>query len=627
MSRSRHRYRPSSRLMRGTAAMLFVVATAACTAGSSSEPDASEPEVQEPEGVLAPEGEPGVSPEAAPSGEPGASPEGEPSVGPEGEPESVEPDANPIVACAPERIVAPVRRLTRREYNFIVEDLLGVTSRPADAFAPEETALGFDNNASALWVSQILAEQYIGGAETVGDVVTETSDALSGLLPCDPAAVGERVCAAEFVTAFGRRAFRRPVAAPEHDALMALYDDVIANPVESFSTAIASVVEAMLLSPSFLYRLEGLGDDVARDTDGDGVVKVTDYEMASRLSFLFWASAPDILLLDAAEAGELSTVAQIEAQAQRLLQDPKAERSLGAFHQQWLHLGELEYLQKDPAVYPFDDELRALLAEEMRLFLRSVVLNESGDHGTFEDLLTADHSFLNPRLREHYGLTSEQTGDLSGLSEGELREVIGLPNRAGILTQAALLSVLSKQDQSSPILRGVFVREQLLCEIMAPPPDDVDIQPPDPDPNLSTRERFAEHTENPSCQGCHVMIDPVGFGFEDFDGIGRHRTEENGIPVDNSGSVEFTFSESLVFNGPVDLSQQLATKDVPKRCYAKQWFRFGMGRAEQAADACGLDAATDNFLETGDIQAFLLDLTKTNAFRYRAVQDPSEVTP
>ncbi len=595
-----------------SAALVLLVGCPGTTPDDNLEPSAEpEPTVSGPgPGSLLPF-RPAPDDNLEPSAEPEPTAEPEPNAGPEPEPSAEpEPDPNdPALLCAPTAAPSPIRRLTRTEYNHVLRDLLGIESAPASSFVPDETALGFDNNAAALWVSQILAEQYQEAAEQSAG---QTTQQLLALTDCDPAVTSEQTCAGQLIADFGLRAYRRPLSPDEQTRLMTVYDAVRAAPGETYVTALAAVVEALLQSPHFLYRVEhGTGD-----SDGDGLTKLSDWEMASRLSFLIYNSMPDDELFAAAAAGELSSLAQIEAQARRMLEDDRAQPAFKNFHWQWLHLDPIDYLTKDAAMFPgFNQTVRGLLEQENEAFLRGITQDGTG---SLDDLLLSQTTYLNDTLADHYGVDS--TGLGAALTEVTLDE-----HRAGILTQGALLSVLAKTNQTSPILRGVFVRERLLCEPLPSPPDDVDIQPPDPDPNLSTRERFAQHTEDPNCQSCHELIDPVGFGLEDFDAVGRYRTTENGQLVDASGQILYSFEGDGMFNGAVGLAQMLAAEDKVQNCYVSQWFRFGYGRQETADDICALDYLKTTFDESGrNIHELVVALTKTPAFRYRRQE---EVTP
>ncbi|WP_437900119.1 DUF1592 domain-containing protein [Sorangium sp. So ce124] len=501
---------------------------------------------------------------------------------------------------------SPLRRMTRFEYNNTVRDLLGDDSAPADAFVVEEEALGFNNQAAALGVTQLLAEQLMKASEAIA---ARAAKDLGKLLPgCDPVVQGPDVCAAELIERLGKRAFRRPLAPAESERLARLFAS--GNDEHGFSTGVELVIQAMLQSPHFLYRVEHGMPDPA----GEGVVALSDHEIASRLSYLLWSSMPDDALFAAADAGELSTAEQIAAQARRMLEDPRARAAVANFHAQWLQLSNIDTLTKDPAVYPgFHAGLPALLRAETEAFLDHVVFED--DAGDVATLLTAPYSLMNAELRAFYGLGAAGGAE----APGELSVVpLDPAQRAGFLTQASVLAVLAKPDQSSPVHRGKFVRERLLCRTLPPPPPDVDIQPPPVRDGIPTRRQFERHAEDPACAGCHRLMDPIGFGFERYDGIGLYREVDQGVPVDASGEIVGSRDIDGPFDGAVELAHRLAESDEVRQCVATQWFRFGYGRAEQAEDECSMRQIQAAFAESGyNIKALLVALTQTDAFRYR----------
>ena len=332
--------------------------------------------------------------------------------------------------------------------------------------------------------------------------------------------------------------------------------------------------------------------------------------MASRLSFMLWRTMPDDQLFGAAQAGALSTPDQIAAQVTRMLQDPRARAMVADFHDQWLRVGAIATVEKDRTIFPaFDASVAGLMQQETRAFLDHVVWD---DDGTLATLFGAPYSFMNATLAGYYGET--------GVSGAALVKVDLDPARhAGLLTQGGLLSLLAKGNQTSPVHRGKFVREQLLCQQLPPPPPDIQIKPPDLSPTLTTRERFTQHAADNACSPCHRLMDPIGLGFENFDGAGKFRTMENGQPVDASGRVEQ--ADAVVagdFNGVADLGRKLAQSADVQRCVSTQWFRYAYGRAETDADACSLATLQTRFVSSGaNVRELLVALTQTDAFLYR----------
>jgi uncharacterized protein DUF1592/uncharacterized protein DUF1588/uncharacterized protein DUF1595/uncharacterized protein DUF1587/uncharacterized protein DUF1585 len=496
---------------------------------------------------------------------------------------------------------SPMRRLTRFEYNNTVHDLLGDTTRPADSFVSEGNSFGFDNQASSLTVSQLLAEQYLEASEVLSE--NATAD-MPGLLDgCDTAATGEDECAAQFVTRFGKKAFRRPLTEDETSAYVSLYAEGKAG--FDFETGIQLVIQAMLQSPGFLYRVEfGMPTPI----EGD-VVQLDGWEMASRLSYLLWGSMPDDELFQAAELGQLASKEQIAAQARRMLADPRAREAVAHFHVQWLGLNNILTIGKDETIYPdYYDGLRALWLEETKQFVEHVVFDGEGDLGT---LLTADYSMMNAELASFYGA--------SGASGSEFVEVSLDPSqRAGIMTLPAVMAGHAKPNQSSPVLRGKFVREQLLCQILPPPPNNVNNTPPDVAPGSTTAEKFEQHSSDPNCAPCHKLMDPLGLGFENYDALGRWRDTDQDLPVVADGEVLETEDIDGEFTGAVELAGKLAESNQVRECVVKEWFRFGFGRSESQSDVCALDQLNELFGASGyDIKELLVGLTQTDGFLYR----------
>jgi Protein of unknown function (DUF1592)/Protein of unknown function (DUF1588)/Protein of unknown function (DUF1587)/Protein of unknown function (DUF1595)/Protein of unknown function (DUF1585) len=509
---------------------------------------------------------------------------------------------------------SPVRRLTQTEYNNTVFTLLGDQTYPANEFAPDEEANGFTNQASALVVSPLLAEQYMTAAETLARA--HAGGLLTRDLPaCAGASVDASACnaAAEtFVSNFGKKAFRRPLTDDEVQLHADLFVQGTTLGAGSYDPGIGVelVIQAMLQSPHFLYRVEsGRPESV----EGD-IVEMTSYEMASRLSYLFWGTMPDAALFEAADRDELRTPDQIEAQARRMLAAPRAREAVKSFHRQWLGLDEIVTVAatgKDRTVYPdYRESMLPLLQQETERFL---------DHAIFEadasvqDLYTAPYSIMNGELAEFYGIQGVPAG--AGFQRVELDPA----KYAGFLTQAGLLALHAKSDGSSPVHRGKFVRERLLCQTPPPPPDVVP-PPPTVDPTKTTREQYAQHEEDPGCASCHQWMDPLGFGFEHFDALGRYRETQSGLAIDATGEIGLIDEPGIEgpFDGVVELADRLAQSSRVRECVSKQWFRYAYGRTETEADTCSMDLVNLRFSESEyDIKELLVALTQTDAFRYR----------
>jgi hypothetical protein len=469
---------------------------------------------------------------------------------------------------------APLRRLTRTEYDNTVRDLLADKTQPALGFEPDVLAEGFTNNADTQNVGTSLAQQYLLAAEALA---TNATKDLVGLMGCDPAAGGD-ACVRAFLTRFGQRAWRRPLTSAEVDTLDGMYS----NSSKSFDipTSVQTVLEAMLTSPHFLYRVEH-GVPKA----GAAAVPLTSWEIASRLSYFLLGSMPDDALFAAAAADELRTPAQIEAQARRLLAATNGAVTdrIAQFFTEWLHLVNLASLQKDKTAFPdFTPTLGAAMLLETQSFVVRTIFAGPGDLGT---LLTAPYTYVPAEVAPLYG---------AGTPSADGKLMLDPKQRAGLLTQPAVLATFAKADSTDPVHRGKFVFEDILCGTVPPPPANVNITPPVITPNTTARQRFAEHDSSAVCAACHTFMDPIGLAFENYDGIGRWRDTEGGQPIDASGMLKGTDVDGP-FVGAVALAQKLAGSPQVAACVVKQVFRFGFGRFETNEDAPTLDLLGKGF--------------------------------
>ena len=493
-----------------------------------------------------------------------------------------------------------LRRLTRIEYDHTVRDLLGLTAEQSSAvasgLAADEKLGPFASNWSAP-IGELGVEQFMDVAEQLAG-----QTAVAPLLACDPLVIGEDVCAHQFIDRFGRRAHRRALSDDERLHYQTLY--ATARDAWGFEPAIRLVIEGMLQSPYLLYHIESPPSDAP---DGDGL---DGWSLASRLSYFLWSSMPDDELFAAAEADELSTKDGLRAQAERMLASPRARDGIASFHLQWLSLDGIDTLEKDPSVYPvFNAELRQAMRNETVAFADYVI--RQGD-ARLDTLLTAPFSLVEAPLLELYGLTTPANHDPMQPMD------LNPEQRAGLLTQAGVLAVNAHANQGAPIRRGVMVRRNFLCQELPDPPPDVNNTPPQPDPNSTTRERIEETTKEARCQPCHVLINGLGFGLENYDGIGQFRVVENGKPIDASGSIVGSDDVDGPFEGAVELAHRLAQSEQVQQCVARQWFRFALGRPEAAADDCSMQVAMDAFADSGEhLQELLISVVTSEVFRLR----------
>ncbi|MEM9458205.1 MAG: DUF1588 domain-containing protein [Myxococcota bacterium] len=503
------------------------------------------------------------------------------------------------------------RRLTRAQYDNAIRDLLGFDDAPADAFTPDEKIGPFTSN-SVSPVGTLQLEQYMRAAEELATRAVQED--LDGRLGCAVPDAGQgwpesSTCLDDFIRDFGSRVYRRPLDQDERERYRLMYQGA-AQTTDDPRDGLRVVIQGMLQSPFFLYHVE---QGQPAEADGE-IVALTDYEVASRLSFLLWNTIPDDELRSSAEAGALGTADAVEQQVVRMLEDPRAREGIAGFHEQWLEIEDLASTGKHPDVFPqYDEALAAAMLEETVEFAYRTLTE--GD-GRLEMLLRGSHTYTeDPALLALYGaeLPADHTpGEPIALDPSQ---------RGGLLTHASVLASHAHTDQTSPVHRGVFVRQNLLCHILPSPPPDVDDTPPDPDPNATTRERFAEHTEDPTCAACHDLIDPIGFAFEHYDGIGAYRTQENGTEIDASGELVATEDIDGPFVGVHELSERLLGSAQVQQCVSRQWFRFAFGRVESDADQCSLETVDEAFVASGyHVPTLIGALVRSDAFRLRRVQ-------
>ncbi len=472
----------------------------------------------------------------------------------------------------------PLRRLTRREYNATVRDLLGDTTAPADAFIPDEQRGGFTSNESAVGALQV--DQYRLAAK---DLAATAAASFDTTITCDRA---DDACATDFITDFGARAYRRPLDAEEVGAYLAMYQQTRAE--SGADTGLELVVQTMLMSPHFLYHVQ-VGEE--------GSQRLTGHEVASRLSYFLWGTMPDAALFAAAADGTLDDREGIEVQARRLLAEPRAGEMLDAFTAQWLALGDPAEIVRDPETFPgWDPALFSAMRVETETFVREVVLHGDGRLAT---LLTAEFSYLDPDLAAHYGV---EPGD------DELGRTDLPPERAGLLTQGAVLVSHAYPTETSWVHRGKLVRERLLCGTMPPPPADVDFsEGNDPD-----------RLHRPECAGCHTLMDPIGKGFDRYDAVGRFQTDDHdGQPIPAGGEV--VGSDIGTFDSIPQLAAALADDDVVRACMAQQLGRFALGRVLDDEDPCSRDAILETFRASDfDLRELMVAIVVSDAFRHKA---------
>ncbi len=537
-------------------------------------------------------------PQPPAGGDPGASEDedGAGDSGGEGEDPEVEACATGALSLGSSSML----RLSRAQYAGALRDLFdagGLAETLAEELPADQKLGAFTGNASG--TPQLLADAALRNAETLAEDVVGR---LATYLPCS--VEPDAACAEDWVEDVGTRAYRRRLSEEERAALVGLFEAEA-----PFEEGVRRVIAALLSSPSFLYRIElGEGSHAPGET-----FALTAYEVASRLSFLLWDAGPDEALLAAADAGELDDPEGRTAQAERMLADPRARAVVARFHREWLGVEDIPYRQRDPERYPdFDETLAQDMLAETDAFVQHVVFESEG---SFETLMTSAETIASDDLLRMYGLEPALGRD------PELPVALDPEQRSGLLTRASFLTATSHSDQASPILRGIAVRQNLFCQGLPPPPPDADDEPPDVDEDATTRERFAQHTADPACAGCHILIDPLGFGFSNYDAIGAFMDTENGKPVDASGEL-VAVGNDVAYDGAVELGELIANNEVAQRCYAEQWFGFANGRSVTDADVCSLDDTYAAFA-AGDLRVtdLILAVVASPAFTHRVIAD------
>jgi hypothetical protein len=505
-------------------------------------------------------------------------------------------------ACPVATAPSGLRRVTRIEYAAAIEDVFGITLDVEAALPRDEVVSGFDNDAASLGMTDLHVEAFLKLAEQIAARVAGDAANLRALGDCDGASPE---CALSLVIALGSRLFRRPLTETERTRLTAMFAGDFSE--HGLREGSELVIAALLQAPTFLYRLDQAALAGSKGAAGERPLAAPEV-LASRLSFLFWNSVPDEALTRAAASGRLASAQDVEREARRLWLDARTKRSLWRFHEQWLGLSDFNDTEKNPRLFSlWDAELRRDLGLETRAFVTGV--GWEGDR-SLTALLTAPYTYADARLRDFYGLAP-------GGEPQELFAQVAFPAsapRAGLLTQGSVLAALSHADQTSPVLRGKFIRERLFCTAPPPPPPELAVSTPVLNPRLTTRERFEQHTSDPGCAGCHRLLDPIGLAFEHYDASGHYRDTEADVPIDATGFLVGTDVDGP-FDGAIELSRKLAGSDQVRRCVVSQWFRYAFGREATAEESCTLDRLSSAFRDSGgDLQELMVGLTQTEPF-------------
>ncbi len=465
---------------------------------------------------------------------------------------------------------------------------------------PENHAInGLDAvGAAQLALGDAEIDAYEQSARAVAEVAAQ-SGALSQWLACDPDSAGHDPCMRQVVGSFGRRAWRRPLLDEEIDRYAAV--GLSAAEQGGFSSGMQEAVAALLQSPHFLYQVE-IGEPDPSDSTRR---RLTQYELATRMSFFLLDTVPDAELLDEAEAGLLSDAEGIRAAAWRLLERPEARAALGEFFGETWRLRDLPALPKDLSTFP---QWSPELAEAMRRETLALVDDIAWERdASFLEVFTADYTFVDARLGFHYELPQavELTDEHSRVA------LDGHQRRGGLFGHAGFLALLGHVSSTSPTLRGKVVLENLLCRTVPPPPPGVVTDLPVVEGDVTMRERLELHMADPSCSGCHAMMDPIGFGLENYDGIGRFRTTDNGQPIDAQADLD-----GEPFEGAAELGALVAVSPGASSCLVRGLYRHATGHIEIEGEEASIAAIEQAFVESGHhMQELLVEIVASPAFR------------
>jgi hypothetical protein len=492
-------------------------------------------------------------------------------------------------------------RLTHAQLKNTIADTFGFTVPVLDTLPGESRLDGFANAAERLGLSSTLFQYYDQSAE---DIATEVVRRSGEFLKCAPAALGTGTCLADFLNTVGQKAWRRPLTAPEVARFTKLYTDAAAaaGPEAGFKM----VVEGMLLSVNFLFRTELGGDKPA----ADGTTALTDHEVASALSYMLWDAPPDPTLLGLAAQGKLHDAAAVTAQTRRLLAStPRALPALASFTQQWLETEDLTTRPKDTDVFPFfTPQLEKDMEEETRRFLQAVVFDQTGDK-SLRTLLTASYGFLNARTAKLYGKPAPAGADF-------VRTELDPAQRRGLLTQPGFLASHAEPAVTSVVNRGRFMREEVLCAEVPPPPGDFKFDDKVITEDMTAREKLTVHSTNPMCAACHTLFDGIGFALENYDALGQWRDKEKNKPIDASGKLTVPSGADLTFRNFIELIDQLSRGPDVYQCFSSQYLQYATGRVK--LDSCEQENVARAFADSGyRLDALVLAVVGSPSFLVR----------
>ena len=521
----------------------------------------------------------------------------------------------------------PPRRLSNQEYRYVIEDLLNLAVDVDSIFPADPSGgAGFDNHASVLYMSPLLVERYFDTADNLLEELYSDQPHWRKLVPKYKGSLWATIRnyyyklfhdkdvslerpiakASEVIVPFATLAYRGFIEPEDKTMLMDFFQEsymLFADKEDRYDASVKETLKLVLMSQNFLYRIES-------DPDIEGPYQISNFELASRLSFFLWSSIPDQQLLDVAYKEDLHDTKVLEREVSRMLDDPKSQRIGEQFAIQWLELSKLKdpAFQVDMEIFPdYTPELSNLMLKEVETYFNHVLLESNN----LLDLIDSDYTFLNETLAKHY-----QVPDVEG---SNMRKVAFSTNeRGGILGMAGVLTATSLPTRTSPVLRGKWVLEQMLGTPPPPPPPDVPDLEASHDSTQSInslRVLLERHREDPTCNSCHQAMDPIGLGLENFDAIGRWRTAYGTEMIDPSGVME----SGEVFQGPAELRKVLVGKqELFAKNFSKKMLSYALGRSIQFKDTPTIEALEQSLLESGfNSKLFIQEITKSYPFRYK----------
>lgn len=548
---------------------------------------------------------------------------------------------------------APIRRITRAEYDNMVRDLLGDTSHPSVTFqipAEANPSYGINlplsntyNPADATAVTQYLLAAEALATNVVADTNRMNNVVLAGIASCS--AAHDDTCASDFIQSWANRAYRGQLDATEAQGLLQVYSDV--KGMVDWTTGIQAVITAVLESPRFLYVFEfGTG------TPNGNVIALSSTEVAARMAFFLWRTVPDTKVMADGAAGMLATTDGIAEEAQYMLtavnpitQELYAQDAISDFTNQWLQLNGIPAKDAQFTAYNANNSLGSEMYDEARLDFGQLVLSANG---AYSELLTSTSTYLSPDLATYYGVTAATGTSVKGPTTGGTFTQTTVANRSGILMNGGMLAGVSHSTLPSLVLRGKLVRENVLCDPIGPPPPDVPppaSAPPGADAGSTTRDLLLQHMQlGTVCPVCHELMDPIGVAFDNFNAAGQFQsTDANGFlpasaypAVDSSGQVNATGvpvgsvnvggapetgAWTTTFQNGQDFVTQLAASGQGQKCFALQELRYALGRVETLQDTCSAQSVLAAF-DAGklNIRGLLVAIVQSDAMRYRTVE-------